>query len=227
MKAFEAYLNAQRGRGLDDADPEDLEAFVTWIERAPKASAKGYLHAIHYYYTYTADEAMAHLAGALRAARIERTPFRLREFRGVDPACVARLEAAGVRDVRQMLAAGRTAGERAALAEKTGVPEAAILELVKLSDLARIPGVKGTRARLYYDAGVDTLDKLAAWEPEALRAMVGAFVERTGFEGIPPLPKGGALHSDPGAPVAEGRRILNTWGKGIAPHHKTMQEKLK
>ena len=63
-----------------------------------------------------------------------------------------------------------------------------ILELVKLSDLARIPGVKGVRARLYCDAGVDTMEKMAEWRPEELRQMVDEFVERTGFEGIAPLP---------------------------------------
>lgn len=62
------------------------------------------------------------------------------------------------------------------------------LELVKLSDLSRIPGVKGVRARLYYDAGVDTLEKLAAWEPEALLEMVIDFVDQTRFEGIAPFP---------------------------------------
>ena len=50
-------------------------------------------------------------------------------------------------------------------------------------------GLKGIRARLYHDAGVDTVDKLAAWEPEALRAMLVEFVECTGFDGIAPLPK--------------------------------------
>ncbi|MFX1474618.1 MAG: DUF4332 domain-containing protein, partial [Promethearchaeota archaeon] len=78
---------------------------------------------------------------------------------------------------------------RKALAERTSIPLEAILELVKLSDLARIEGLKGIRARLYYDAGVDTLDKLAQWDPEELRAMLQAFVERTGFDGIAPLPK--------------------------------------
>lgn len=42
---------------------------------------------------------------------------------------------------------------------------------------------------MYYDAGVDSVEKLASWEPEALRLMVTAYVERTGLEGIPPLPK--------------------------------------
>lgn len=60
---------------------------------------------------------------------------------------------------------------------------------MQLSDLARLPGVKGIRARLYYEAGVNSLEKMARWEPEALRTMVTTYVERTGFAGAPPLPK--------------------------------------
>ncbi len=118
-----------------------------------------------------------------------RNPFKLKEFRGVDPTHVARLEARGIKNAEQMLAAGGTAAQRTVLAAEAGIPEPAILELAKLSDLARLPGVKGIRARLYYDAGVDSVAKLAVWEPEALRLMVAEYVERTAFEGIPPLPK--------------------------------------
>ena len=88
-----------------------------------------------------------------------------------------------------MLEAGRTPQDRLALVEKTGVPLDVILEYVKLSDLARVPGTKGIRARLYHDAGVDTLEKMAGWDPVELRAMVISFVEQTGFDGIAPLPK--------------------------------------
>jgi hypothetical protein len=49
--------------------------------------------------------------------------------------------------------------------------------------------VKSIRARLYYDAGVDTLDKMAKWNPDKLRTMLIDFVQRTGFDGIAPLPK--------------------------------------
>jgi hypothetical protein len=112
-------------------------------------------------------------------------PFKLREFRGVSPEHIGKLEARGIKSAE----AGRTREQRAALAQETGVPEGVILELAKLSDLARLPGVKGIRARLYYDAGVDSIDKTASWEPEALRIMVTGYVERTGFDGIPPLPK--------------------------------------
>jgi len=60
---------------------------------------------------------------------------------------------------------------------------------VRLSDLSRLPGVKGIRARLYYDAGVHSVEKLAGWEPDALRVMLEKWVARTGFDGIAPLPK--------------------------------------
>jgi predicted RecB family nuclease len=119
----------------------------------------------------------------------KRNPFKLSEFRGVEPEHVEKLAAAGIKTAEQMLAAGQAAEKRAALARDTGIPEEAILELVKLSDLARLPGVKGIRARLYYDAGVDCVERLAVWEPEALLKMTAEFVERTGFEGIAPLPK--------------------------------------
>ena len=58
-----------------------------------------------------------------------------------------------------------------------------------MADLSRLPGVKGIRARLYLDAGVDSIETMAGWEPDVLQQMMSRFVERTGFDGIPPLPK--------------------------------------
>ena len=188
VQRFAAYLQEQRGRELDEATPEDLIAFTSWVEQAPESSAKGHLHAIAYYYEFTGNEAVRRTAGQLRQERIAQAPLPLKAFRGVRPEHLRALSAAGIRHADQMLQAGRTPAERRALASRTGVPLEAILELVKLADLARIPGVKGIRTRLYIDAGLDTLDKLASCEPAELRALVVAFVERTGFPGVPTLP---------------------------------------
>ena len=49
--------------------------------------------------------------------------------------------------------------------------------------------MKGIRARLYCDAGVDPVEKLASWDPQELREMLIKIVEETGFDGIAPLPK--------------------------------------
>ncbi len=190
VKQFEEYLHAHcQGKSLHEADAGDLEQFVAWVEREPKASAKTHLWALRYHFEYTANDEMRALASSLREQRVKRAPFSLANFRGVDAGHMEKLASLGIRNVDQMREAGRTPGDRQALAGKTGIPPAAILEYVKLSDLARIQGLKGIRARLYYDAGVDTLEKLAAWDPEELRAMLSDFVQRTGFEGIAPLPK--------------------------------------
>lgn len=187
VRMFEQFLKDNRNALLDDASPEDLEAFVEEVE-TDKKSAKTHLWAIRYYYQYTGNEDMSALTGALREQRITRNPFLLKDFRDVNTENVEKLAAVGIKNVKQMLKKGKTEKGRQILSESTGIPREGILELVKLSDLARIPGVKGIRARLYYDAGVDTVEKSAEWDPEELRTMLIEFVEKTGFEGIAPLP---------------------------------------
>ena len=49
------------------------------------------------------------------------------------------------------------------------------------------PGVKGTRARLYFEAGIDSVEKIASLEPEEFREMVVDHVDQSGFEGVPTL----------------------------------------
>ena len=134
---------------------------------------------------------MASYAGVIRERAIakRRKPFALGDFRGVSQDDIAKLEAAGIVDVEHMLEAGKTPQSRQCLADESGVSLEAILELVKLADLSRIGAVKSVRARLYHDAGVDTPAKMAQWNPEELRSMLIAFIERTGFDGIAPLPQ--------------------------------------
>lgn len=190
VREFERYLREHLGgKELDDATPEDLKDFAEWIEKKPKMSTKTHLWALRYYYEYASNQMLYNAARDLRQRRIKRVPFALKGFRGTDPEYLEKLAAVGIRNVEQMLEAGRTRNGRQQLSAMTSVPIDAIVELVKLSDLARIPGVKGIRARLYYDAGVDSIEKMAEWDPEALRAMLIKFVERTGFDGIAPLPK--------------------------------------
>ena len=81
--------------------------------------------------------------------------------------------------------------DRQDLSEKTGIPYEDLLELVKLSDLSRKWGPK--RARLYYDAGYDTFDKLAVMDPTEFRSSIIAYVQKTGINFIPPTP--GEAHS--------------------------------
>ncbi len=187
VQDFEAYL-AGHGLALDDAGPADLESYVASIESVPGATAKLDLWGILYYYDFLDDVVMVHAAAALRRERVEKTPFPLRQFRGVNAAHTDRLAAEGIRFARDLQKEGRTPEARQEIANRTGVPPAAVEELVRLSDLARITGLKGIRARLYLDAGVVSVADLATRDPEGLVVELRKFVESTGFEGVPALP---------------------------------------
>jgi hypothetical protein len=191
VEEFERYLREERGgKQLGVADQKDLEAFVSSIEKEGDMTVKKYLWSIHYYYEYASHEQMSNLASyMLNEIMSNQAPLKLKEFRGVGLEYVNKLEAIGIRNAKEMIDAGRTRNGRQELAAKSGVPIGTILELVKLSDLARIQGVKGIRARLYHDAGVDTIEKLAEWEPQELITMLNRFVKETRFNGIAPLPK--------------------------------------
>ena len=192
LHRYEAYLNKfAEGKTLENSTPEDISAYVRWYEEEHAKSAKRELWGIRYYYRFTGNRTMTKRVSELREARTSQTrkSFRIRDFRRVNEDYVEKLEAFGIRNVDQMRQQGATPAQRADLVEKTGIPEEAILEFVKLSDLARLPGVKAIRTRLYYDAGIDTLEKMTKWDPEEMRLMLIAFVEKTGFDGIAPLPK--------------------------------------
>lgn len=190
VAAYEQFLREKRNRKrLDEASPNDLEDFVSHVEEKKKGAAKKTLHGIHYYYEYTSNPVMRSLAARLRQQRIKQTPFPLKDFLKINPQHVEKLGNMGIRNANQMLEAGRTSEKRHDLSTRTSIPAEAILELVKLADLTRIFGVKSIRARLYHDAGIDTVEKMAKWNPDRLRTMLVDFVKRTGFNGIAPLPK--------------------------------------
>jgi hypothetical protein len=146
---------------------------------------------LSYYFEFINDKALLKTANRIREGKIKvaRKPFKLKDFRGVHADHAAALATHGIVDTVKMLEVGRTPELRHELVEKIGLEVKVIDELVKLSDLARIPGVKGIRARLYYDAGFDLLDKLRKVTPDKLLQITREFVETTGFDGIAPLPK--------------------------------------
>lgn len=186
---FQNYLRENyTDRTIEQTTPESLESYVSWLESETGVSASKPLWALRYFFDFIENEALSNLAGELRQERIKRKPFLIKKFRGVNPEYIAKLDALYIENIDQMLDAGRTPRLRQELAAQTGLPLDAILEFVKLSDLARIGAVRSVRARLYHDAGL-TPEIIATWEPEDLRAMLVAWVEETGFNGIAPLPK--------------------------------------
>ena len=95
-------------------------------------------------------------------------PVYLDRIPGVDTAHAEQLAAVGIKHSKHLFERAQTPGDRTALSEATSLPADLLLEWVKLSDLARIPGLGPVFVRLFYEAGADTLEKLARWDPGAL-----------------------------------------------------------
>ena len=85
----------------------------------------------------------------------------LTSIQGIASATEAKLKAAGVHNVDELLEQGATPKGREDLAAKSGVPAATILKFVNYADLFRIKGIAGQTAELLQAAGVDTVAELA------------------------------------------------------------------
>ena len=54
---FQLFLEEHSGnKPLPEANPEDLEQFVGWIEKEPKSSAKLHLWALWYHFDFSENE---------------------------------------------------------------------------------------------------------------------------------------------------------------------------
>ncbi len=62
--------------------------------------------------------------------------------------------------------------KRNILSEKMGIAVLKILELVKPSYLTRITRVKGIRSRLYFEAGLETSERLVQCDPESYQLSI-------------------------------------------------------
>lgn len=188
VREFEKFLAKGKGIGVDEAQKQDILDYTRSLD---KDKVKTQVRGLTLYYKFVDNMPLAKFAHGIREEQTAKTRqvFKLRNFRGVDMEHISKLEALGIVTVEHMLEVGKTHGDRQKLAKQTGIPLACILELVKLSDLSRLGAIKSVRARLYYDAGLDTPDKFTQWDVDGLRKMLVEFVERTGFDGIAPLPK--------------------------------------
>jgi len=190
LKDFVSYLLEKREKDLDLVTTGDIDAFVIEIERKKK-SAKGYLYALMNYFHFAGNKDLLHHTKTLRLERTRRTRrvFPIKEFLGINQDHVKKLAAVGIKNVDQMLRKGKTKKQREQLSKQLDVPEGAILELVKLSDITRLGYVKKKLSRLYYDSGLDSPAKIATFEPKQLHEFFVKFVAESGWDGMVPNPK--------------------------------------
>ena len=186
MKEFELYLSKHRNRKFGAETAEDLRDFVNRLgDRGEKVNV--WLWVLSRYYNSVSNDLMLCAVNEMIGLQFIKVA-NLKDFLGINRQHTQALRKDGVSTSEHLLNVGRTEEGREKLAERTGVPLRDILELVKLADLSRIPGLARKRARLYYDAGLETFDKIAELDQEKMRKMLVEFVERTRFHGSPPTP---------------------------------------
>jgi len=188
LKEFIAYLREKRATELDGVTSDDIDAFVVEIERR-KRSAKGYLYVLMNYFHFLGHKNLLHHTSARRNERTKRRIFPIKDFLNINPDHVKKLAAIGIKNVEQMLEHGKTKKQREHLSKQLGIPEPAILELVKLSDITRLGYVKTKLSRLYYAAGLDSPAKIAEFDPKQLHEYFVKFVKESGWDGMVPNPK--------------------------------------
>lgn len=93
---------------------------------------------------------------------------RIDVIEGIGPVYREKLRQAGIATTEALLRQCATRQGRKALAEKTGIQEALLLNWANHADLFRIKGIGPQYAELLERAGVNTLPELAQRNPENL-----------------------------------------------------------
>jgi hypothetical protein len=187
VQQYEAYLFEHKKRKkIEKAGKKDLHDFEIWAEKN-NLKINRYLWGIKEYYDFISKEALKLEANAMIGERYL-SQFKLKDFAGVKQSYTKKLAKEGIKTAKEMLYAGLNKQKRRELSRNTGIPLEDVLELVKLSDQARIGGHRKVRARLYHEAGLDTIDKMAACDSGEMRNLLADFIRKTGFKGIAPTP---------------------------------------
>ncbi len=97
-----------------------------------------------------------------------RKPNKIKDFPETSEEIILRLEKKGIKNTRHLFEKIITRKNRAQLSKQTGISNKQILRLTKLTDLSRIRWVNHTFAYVLYEAGYDTLEKMANANPDQL-----------------------------------------------------------
>jgi hypothetical protein len=94
-------------------------------------------------------------------------------MKDVSPEVVERFSAQGVKYTQQLLEQGRTRAQREQLAQRLGISERALAELVGRADMMRLRGVGGDLSLLLKEAGVLSCKVLSEQSVDRLHKRLG------------------------------------------------------
>jgi predicted flap endonuclease-1-like 5' DNA nuclease len=93
-------------------------------------------------------------------------PIRLVKYKSIAKTVVEKLATVGIKNTRQLFNATQEREAMARLADKTDNSIKALVELVGLSDLARVYGVGPVFARMIYDVGIHSIQEFICYSAE-------------------------------------------------------------
>jgi predicted flap endonuclease-1-like 5' DNA nuclease len=99
------------------------------------------------------------------------------DIEGIGSEYAEKLQTAGLTTTQALLDQGGTPAGRKALAERSGISEARLLEWVNHADLYRIRGIGSEYADLLEEAGVDSVPELAQRNAGSLAAKIAEINE--------------------------------------------------
>ena len=108
-------------------------------------------------------------------------PIRLTDFPDIDSQNTQQLGQLGIKNTKQLFPFVRSPIEREELAERSQIDSEAVLELTKLTDVARVKWVGPKFARLLVESEFDTVEKIAYSDYQELYAALGKINESTGI----------------------------------------------
>jgi hypothetical protein len=108
-------------------------------------------------------------------------PNKLVDFKGISVETITKLERVGIKNTQTLYVRVINKSARTELAKETGISEAEILELTKLTDLSRIKWAGATFARMLHDIGFDTVKKVAEANYEELHQKIRTLNKDKGY----------------------------------------------
>jgi hypothetical protein len=188
MVKFEQFLEKNYNKNADNTDLDKLMSYIKTFDKESDEIYKQHHYSVYNYYRCMFNQYFADELEKFYCERMgqERYIFQIKKFKGVNKANLKKLSEFGLITIEDVHNVADTPKKRKELADQTNLPLDWILKITKLCNLARIGGLKGTRSVMYYDAGIDTFEKLASWDPIKLREHLIEFYESTNYQGAKP-----------------------------------------
>lgn len=95
-------------------------------------------------------------------------PVNLDKFPGIDKDVITKLNNIGIKNTAHLFKMIKTEADRKKLSAENSINSEIIMELTKLTDLSRIKWIGPIFARLFFDSGTDTAEKVSNADAKSL-----------------------------------------------------------